>query len=264
MTTTSGLIPNVATPGVGMVVNIVRIANEGDTDFSMRYGPLERLVIPAQGETFVTEEVAWHFLGRWWTDNSNPRFRARVKEVERLRCLYGAYEDVVLWERNKPKLAAYTPDGTRITTVIDDPDGLTSNIAQTPMSREQALEQQLDFMQSQLALITARLDRERAEGTANSQPAPATDVPAPPAPAAPSAPTVGPKTADIPNVGKVPVAPPVITESERIVNADGIEEVAPPRLPVHAEIIEMPDEGGDVPTDGPTQPRVGPARVGAR
>ena len=92
--------------GMSMMTQAVQLRNEGDTEFSMKYGPIDRLTLQPGQSVFVMEEVAWQFCGRWWTDNSNPRRKERASEVLRLRVLYGAYED------EQKRLSAFTCNGT--------------------------------------------------------------------------------------------------------------------------------------------------------
>lgn len=258
--------------GSSMMVNVVQLRNEGMTQFRMKYGPRDWLVIEPGASVFVTEEVAWQFVGRWWTDNSNPRRRERANEVLRLRVLYGAYEDEVAWATNRPALSAWTPDGQRITTVIDDPDGVEERHITTPLGREQSLERQMDMLQGMVLELQAKLEREQTRAANADQPPVPSDV-VPPAPTAPGPPMAGPRSHTFPSGVSAPVAPAPVTdrpvgppvESEVAITAAGVEEQAPERPPVVVETL-YPDEAelaagpGDVPVDTPNRARVGAAR----
>lgn len=256
--------------GLGLSMNIVRLVNESTSEFRMRYGPNEWLIIPVNGETAVIEEVAWHFLGRWWMDNSNPRRRERQIEYDRLRTLFGAYEAEAVWEQNRPRLAAYTMAGERITTVADDPEGRQTNTVGTPMSREQGLEAQMDVMSRELLRIQGELERVK------TNPAPMAE--APPAPPVPT--DLRPPTPTMPGVGgsgtgpllhqfgsdgpQVPVAPGTIDgyAEEVVYDSAGHPIPVPPRLPVHSEVLPQPaDEAVDADLNDPAPPVDTPFRV---
>lgn len=207
---------------MSMMTAAVQLKNEGDTVFTMKYGPLDRLTLQPGQSVFVMEEVAWHFLGRWWANNDNPRDRQRVEEVRRLRTLYGAYEDDMMWEGigidpltneqrvpRKPKLSAYGADGTRITSVVDDPDGLEGKTAQTSFGKEQDLELKLAMLQQTVLQLQAQIGAQ-PEAIIPEIPEEAAVTPAP----APTVPVATMPTSQM--VGgqvSVPVAPPAMTPS---------------------------------------------------
>ena len=253
MTMTQAPPPMGVASMASLLVNVVKLVNEGHETFNKRYGPHDRLIIEPGAEVFVTEEVAWHFLGRWWANNSNPRFRERVEEVRRLRVFYGAYEDDVLWERMKPRISAYTSDGARIATVVDDPEGLEQGGGQTRLGMEQSHEAQIEFLQRQILDLTARMDRANQQAANENQaPIRADEAPAT-MPAGPTTP--GPKLSDafaaVPGVGAVPIAPSNI---EAEIDA-AVGDLPGTRLPVATEVL-------DIDVDSPQRPPVGPRRVG--
>lgn len=249
--TATGLTANVPDSGM-MVPNIVQLVNEGSEPFNMRYGPTQRLAIAPGASLFVNEDVAWHFLGRWWTDNSNPKTRERREEYGRLRTLYGAYEDETIWEKNRPRIVAYSPDGNRITTVVDDPEG---GEAQTPLGREMSLEAQMGVMQDMVLRLQAQLDG-RVQDDANvGQPSVPVDVTG-----IQSVSSVAPGPRDMATIAgtQVPVSPaPYITPPVED------EEGAPARMPVHASVAFDPNEE-TAPEDAPLITPNGPARTGGR
>lgn len=249
---------------VGLQMNVVELRNEGSTTFDMRYGPVQRLTMAPGEKQLVLEEVAWHFLGRWWMDNSNPRQRQRVEEYRRLRVLYGAYEEDAIWQQSRPQIVAYTPAGERITTVVDDPDGTTAIRSLTPLSREQQLETQIDNMSRQLQALQSQQDMLMRAQEADLQPAPLTDS----IPTAPAAPSIGvtppgPAMVDTP-AGMIPVASqPVDYDAPILANGvpvtlpprDGVMAVAPDTNVVPPPGFEIPDD--QPPADAPNRVRVG-------
>lgn len=272
-------------PGTGgLLVNVVRIQNDGDKDFVRKYGPRERLSIPAHQAVFVTEEVAWHFLGRWWFTNADPdpRRKMRAQEVNRLRTLYGAYEDDAAWEQQRPKLSCWTPDGKRVTTVVDDPEGDTLP-AGTQLTRSLSLESQVEFLSQQLVQMQGRLDREHEERLATQGPDAQPDASPRPSTRPPLA---------VPGMGTIPTAPAPIPQ--QAVFAPGAPEAIavpdmefdedgnplPPRLgvtpEVHPRMAAMVKDGtaepqagelvnpDEPPVDGPAQAKKsGGVRVGS-
>lgn len=263
-----------------LVSNVVQIVNEHPTDsFVMKYGPTQRLELAPYGSIdvggnptdrlLVNEEVAWHFLGKWWADNSNPRERARVGEVQRLRTLYGAYEDDVAWSQSKVHhLKAYTPAGQPIVTVVDDPEGAQMVGGQTPIGREMSLESQLEVMRQHTAQLEARLaqqERRIAEQpNAEQQVPPDARPPAPAAPynpatAPPPVPTVAgvavpvaPATVGLPQTVGIPVVPNATAASVAATLDPDAEElgVIGSALPVRTSVAYDPSEA-EVPEDAP-------------
>lgn len=234
------------TAPMAFVANVVQLVNEGEKTFSMKYGPRDRLVLEPGQSYFVQEEVAWQFLGRWWTTNADQRNRERVNEYNRLRVLYGAYEDDVLWEQNRPQIVAYMANGDRITSVVDDPEGTNGLQAQTQFGREQSLEAQMAIMQQTILTMQAQIEsRDRVAAEAGVPDAPA-DVASGPVPV-PTYVAPAPPTAPMGMVaGQVlPVAPPAVTPSPQRVmppSASGVTYDAQGR-PRGAERVAPKVEG---------------------
>lgn len=257
----------------GIALDIVIIKNPEDAPtFHMKYGPTTYLHLEPGQSVTVQEEVAWHYLGRWWMDNRDPRTRDRVQEYRRLRILYGAYEDDVLWEQGyptgdpehgvvrvpaKPRIEAYTPAGERITTVVDDPDG-TYGGQPTAMGREASLESTVAFLSEQLRQVQAKLDGQIATQAAlHTLPDP--DVNPTQAP-----PTFPQRPVELPGNVTVPMAPPPVT-IDGVVEAGAEEDAeAPARLAVTPEAINLEAASLDAPppVDKPAKPRTG-GRVGS-
>lgn len=211
-----------------MVSPVVQLVNESDTEFSMKYGPRERLVLAPGASLFVNEEVAWHFLGRWWTDNANPRIKARQAEFQRVRTLYGAYEDDIAWKASRAfHLKAYDPTGKQIITVVDDPDGELTTGGQTGLGTQQSLEAQLEIMRGMVMELTAKVESQNRREVNEGQPTVPTDVQPQPAPVYnPSAPMT-PPTFPMGQAGAVPVSPePVGIDPTPMVGPDPDEEIA--------------------------------------
>ena len=249
-----------------LVSPVVQLVNEDpERTFNMKYGPTQRLVLAPGERLFVNEDVAWHFLGRWWADNSNPRDRARVGEYNRLRTLYGAYEDDRVWEASMAhSLKAYDPTGKPITTVVDDPDGVQSGAGQTPMGREMSLEAQVEVMKQQMAQMMAQLeDKQRREATdvAPDVPPMAPPMPSPynPAGPVPPAPTVAGTAVP---VAPAPMGIPAAGNAAHDPEAQDLGVIGG-QIPVKAQVAYDPNEA-EAPEDNPQVVKTSPqgGRVG--
>ena len=139
---------------------IVNIVNPTDEDFQHRY--LEtKVTIKANTNTFVPWEWMVYWLGNPDVRDIDHRRRYRTEEVKRLRTLYGAYYDDEKWAANRPQIQAFTSDGERITTVVDDPEGTqvptnpSAPVDQTSLLMNQISQQQAQMkaMQKQLEIL---------------------------------------------------------------------------------------------------------------
>lgn len=131
---------------------LVRLVNEGETPFRARY-LTDMYEIPVGGESFVAWDVMVNFLGNPNATNSVNRMDRR-EYLKRLRVKYGAYDDDVLWEENKPRLGAYSiSTGERYRTIVDDPDGSTLHPATTTVADQAALHAQMAEMETRLKVL---------------------------------------------------------------------------------------------------------------
>lgn len=145
--------PNVGN-ALGTIAEVVQMVNAGDTTFNMPYGTARLIIEP--GQSFMGQtEIAAHFMGRWWTDNTDPKYRERAEDLRRLRTLYGCYEDDVMWAARKPKLVLYSAAGEEIRTLLDDPEGHYAKPQGLIIGS--SLEAQLAIMQQQMATLQATI-----------------------------------------------------------------------------------------------------------
>lgn len=137
--------------------DIVRVVNKGTEDHVGTFdGKPYR--IPAGGEALLDKEAAIKDFGNWDARNlgSEPRLRKREHEVQRLRGLRGVvagskipvmvggkgkykddgYPEEVLadqvWRERMPNVEIYLMDGTKVTTVLEDPEGTTLPLEDAP------------------------------------------------------------------------------------------------------------------------------------
>lgn len=256
---TANTVPAPAPPQM-LVSNVVQIVNEGATTFHMEYGPKVHLHLePGQG-MFVNEEVAWYFLGAWWMDNSNPRNRERANEYQRLRTLYGAYEDDKIWEANRPHLVAYAPDSQRITTVIDDPEGVQGGTA-TQLGKEMSLESQMKVLQDTLIQMQAQIAAQAVQNADQGQQLVESDTTTPPAiPGATGQPTVPMAGMQVPMSPPTITAPPEPTTSEE----DAALGVFGTRITPTVEVVKTDPAEAEVEEDAPLAIPHGAAPTGGR
>lgn len=134
-------------------MSMVKVRNVSDVDFTKDYH-IDIITIPARSESFVMWEVMVYWLGNPALVDESIRQKARTREYERLRVLYGAYENDLLWDANKPQLEVYTLDGeTRIYTVVDDPEGKRVMPAQQTVAGAASYEAQIAAMQRQITAL---------------------------------------------------------------------------------------------------------------
>lgn len=158
--------------------DFVTLLNEGDEPFTYRcLGQLHTL------EPGRRRIVPWahldHLLGNPFLTNATNE-RARAKEYERIRTLYGHTTPREEW----PKLAAFDSDGDRITTIVDDPEGENAPTLVTHEGLDVvALQAQVAQQQRRLDQMTSLLAVQGAAEAARAKGGPIpTDAPENPAP----------------------------------------------------------------------------------
>lgn len=142
---------------------LCRIVNEGDKPFTSKWEGNVFTIRPGS-EIMVTQDAANRWTGNPTTVNDG-KVNARREEYNRLRVLYGAYENDEKWEANHPRLAVYDLDGNRINTVIDDPEGTA--LTPAPIDRTaRSMQDQMEDMQRQMdAMARAMADQEASAAT---------------------------------------------------------------------------------------------------
>jgi hypothetical protein len=151
-------------PQLGEREYVVRLVNppalEGGRDFQLQH-LTDIYTIPAGTDTIVPWAVMVDFLGNPFSYDT-ARAQERAQNVKQIQMRYGVYDDEVEWERRKPTLQAYSVvTGERITSVVDDPRGEKLASQSTARDRLSApVSQQLQAMQQQIALLTAKLAAE--------------------------------------------------------------------------------------------------------
>lgn len=144
-------------------MQLCRIVNEGDEPFTSKWEG-NTFTIKPKSEIMVTLDAANRWTGNAATVNDG-KVNARREEYNRLRVLYGAYENDEKWVKNQPHLAVYDLDGNRINTVIEDPEG--TRLTATPADKTtRSMQEQLEDMQRQMEAMTRAIaDQEASAAT---------------------------------------------------------------------------------------------------
>ncbi len=153
-----------------MALESVRLVNPGPNAFRNRFEG-RWYEIPVGTEVVLDERMMWQWLGRPYLVDK-PDDKARTEEYLRLRALYGSdYPEIrdgqvvknaeQRWDELKPSLEAFKLDGTRLITVVDDPEGAQITPAEQATKAEQA---NIDSTIAEMREQIAALQRLQGEG----------------------------------------------------------------------------------------------------
>ena len=156
------------------MADIVRVKNVGSADFHGAYDNRPFVIAPGS-EAIIDREAACIWFGDWNARNLGPeqRHQFRRMEVERLKGLYGAHYDdprddprisapmyaEEKWAANAPHVEIYETDGTKVTTVIEDPTGSTLPIENAPAADVAAaatMQKEIERLQSAVSELQGR------------------------------------------------------------------------------------------------------------
>ena len=101
---------------------IVRLLNVGDTTFTNKYGGTKYRIEPGK-ELYVDVAAAILWMGDPDVRNIDARNRNRADELTRLCVKYGCIGSPLQLRELGPQLEWYLQDGTRVTTIAEDPFG---------------------------------------------------------------------------------------------------------------------------------------------
>lgn len=188
-------------------MNIVRVVNEGLTDFHDKWNSQE-FIIPSGSEMMVPIDAAYLWAGDWDARDIDARRRFRTNEFRRLRTRYGVYDDETVWDERRPQIAVYTLDGTRLTTILDDPLGKTLGLPKSHNTDQRNLQAQINALETQLTALT-KMQVQQAQPV----PVAAEDAPAGPDPAETTDPAEDSQDAP---TGAQPVTEPPVDEPKKI------------------------------------------------
>lgn len=143
---------------------VVRLRNDGDTEYSQKYGGV-RYRIPPGADIIVPFMAMCLWLGHPDAVDIDKKHRYRTQEFQRLCVKYGVYERHDKIEDQFPKISAWSIiDPTQeYITVVKDPDGkhLTPDV-QTKQERDR-LQEQMTLMQQQIQMLQAQIAQNNKE-----------------------------------------------------------------------------------------------------
>lgn len=157
---------DLATEIIGIIpeTQVVYLENYSTVPFKGMYASNPYHIAPGQ-RGIVPYFAMCLWLGDPRSVDVDDTHRYRHAEVERLRVKYGAYDDMAVWEQNKPKLRAFDLNNAPIRTVVDDPEGAHLQTKGVNVAQQQALQQAMAAMQAQVARLELELARVSAEPT---------------------------------------------------------------------------------------------------
>ena len=169
-----------------MPVDIVRVHNLGDTTLDGAYGGVGYMIRPGESAMLETEAAKKDF-GDWDARNASKteeKYRFRYREYLRVRGLYGVTPGAriperdkngrpvlnehgipkevladVVWQDRIPKVAIELMDGTKVVTVLDDPEG-----TDLPAGEGEGMETDLVIaqMRADIEKLTSALEKVQA------------------------------------------------------------------------------------------------------
>ena len=157
---------------------VVRIRNVDDKSVTLKWARTKYTIEPGREAA-----VPWPAMVRHMGDprtidlpGNDPRLKERTFEFNRLCKKYGVYDKHELFPNRVPKIEAYSFDGERIITVIDDPRGEHDTperlTVEASMQNDQLVKQmmeQMQAMQAQIAALTGGQDSTAFQGLAPLQ-----------------------------------------------------------------------------------------------
>lgn len=162
------------------MADLVRVRNLDSKSLRIAYNS-QPTVIGAGQDGFVDREAACAHFGVWWSVKGG-RPIDRTEEYGRVRGLYGSFPgapqdaNTPSWEDVKPKVEIYELDGTKVSTVIEDPEG--EAIPVTERQDEGHMRATVEKMREQLEEMQRKLDTSETIVAAHTAPElPAEDSP---------------------------------------------------------------------------------------
>lgn len=143
--------------GVNPETQVVRIKNVGTEDFSAQYANVP-YSIPAGQEVIVPFLAMCLWLGHPDAVDIDSKRKYRLEEFQRLQARYGTYDDLEAWLSGKPQLEAYSIDGRRLVTVVDDYEGSHLKVQTSTVQEKAVMNQAMAAMQEQMAAMQRKME----------------------------------------------------------------------------------------------------------
>lgn len=151
--------------GVNPETQVVRVRNVGDEDFTAKYANVP-YTVPAGQETIVPFLAMCLWLGHPDAVDIDKKRQYRLEEFQRLTARYGTYDDLQAWEEQKPKLEAYSIDGNRLVTVVDDYQGNHLKLDTSTVQEKATMMSAMAAMQEQMAAMQRKLEEVQRQESA--------------------------------------------------------------------------------------------------
>lgn len=132
-----------------------RIVNEGDTVFQASYDNIPYYIEPGADAVVPYGFLVTHFGNPNAIDDG--RNNHRRAEYERIRTLYGAYDNDELWEENRPRFKVVTMAGDPVPTVVDDPTGANISPAVQTQIENDLMKEAIAKQQAEIETMKARI-----------------------------------------------------------------------------------------------------------
>lgn len=162
------------------MADLVRVRNLDTKSLRIAFDSKLTVIGPKQ-DGFVDREAACAHFGVWWSVKGG-RPIDRTEEYGRIRGLHGCFpgapqdENSPNWEDVKPKVEIYEVNGTKVSTVIDDPEG--ENVPITERDDDDHMRATMQQMKDQLEDMQRKLDTSQSIVAAHTAPSlPAEDSP---------------------------------------------------------------------------------------
>lgn len=145
---------------------IYRLHNNGPKDFVGEY-EFKKYLIAAGSDAWLPAGCVVCWLGHpnAPTSRNGKPSEERYTEVRRIRSIWGAYDDDVVWEENKPTLEVFDNEGTKVFTPCDDPLGTYGVSEGFIIPGPEEAWAQVDKLEAQIAALRAQLTRPEAQGS---------------------------------------------------------------------------------------------------
>lgn len=151
--------------GVNPETQVVRVRNVGDEDFTALYANVS-YTIPAGQETIVPFLAMCLWLGHPDAVDIDAKRKYRLEEFQRLTARYGTYDNLDDWYECKPKLEAYSIDGNRLVTVVDDYEGNHLRVESSTAQEKATMHTAMAAMQEQMAAMQRKMEEMQRQESA--------------------------------------------------------------------------------------------------
>lgn len=138
----------------------LRVVNVGDRVFEGWFNRHLYRIDPGAA-VFVPRGFVNIYLGDWELDDQMGRVYKRREDWERLQLRY-SYTDPKQWEASVPRMEVFDLDGNKLTTILEDPEGVSVNVHETTIAEHETLQGEVTRLRNQLDNVMQLLNRQEA------------------------------------------------------------------------------------------------------